>query len=152
MSFTLPAIHCCKSNQRHTEQIGCDVKMTLFPPAGFTHPHCDSYIHLCVSVSTTWVNARSDQFPLPPCPLKRSPIPNLDWVFFFSFFFFSPPTHWGPLCASTTLTVHVRPLACLWWLRGGNASPADYERVKLAECISITPITVTFTPTSQLSR
>lgn len=70
MSFTSSTTHCCKSNQQHSEQIGCDVEMTLFPAAGFTYPHCDSYIHLNVSVSVTPVCL--DQFPLPPCPLERS--------------------------------------------------------------------------------
>lgn len=138
--------HCYESNQQHTEQIGCDVKTSLFPPAGFTYPRCDSFIHLCVSVSIS----PHVQFPLlSSVPTQTLTVPNLDRVFL--------PTHPRTRSAYCVYPwcygAPTRQTSCLPVMAAGwGRAITDYECVKLAECISVTPITVTFTPTSQLSR
>lgn len=71
MSVTFTAIHCCKSNQQHREQIGHDVKICLFPLAGLSV--CQSYIHLYVSVFLCMFRPISSSF----MPTQTLPIPNL---------------------------------------------------------------------------
>lgn len=142
MSVTFTAIHCCKSNQQHREQIGHDVKICLFPLAGLSV--CQSYIHLYVSVFLCMFRPISSSF----MPTQTLPIPNLAPEFLPT-----PTLSAYSVCIhDATELQHVKPLASPGWLQDGNWSPADYEYVKLAECISVTPITITFTLTGQLSR
>lgn len=133
MSFTFTA---AKANQQQpTQQIGCDVKMCLFPPAEPTHADCDSYIHPHAHARFSSVLRPISSSSMPTQTLA---IPNLDRVFL-------PAHSLGLLSVST---VHIKPLSSTVMAAGleKNARPADYERVKLAECISVTPITVTFYP------
>lgn len=65
-------------------------------------------------------------------PIRTLPIPNL-----------------GP---SVSPHPHMRPAVCIHDAPTPQTCGEDYERVKFAECISITPITIAFTPTSQLSK
>lgn len=82
ISFSFTAFDCCESNQQHTEQIGCDGKMLLFPAACFTSPDCDIYIHLYLNVS--FYNMCLCMFgPISSSymPTQNAPIPNLERVF-----------------------------------------------------------------------